>query len=152
MRNDSGFTSPSISRKLQPCPQARSCRTERCAHQIRSLPIGVCMSCPQPSASSRPARPPQQPRPVPRLEARGPNQVGSWDNSYLPTSLRGVWLYLYLVIDIWSRKVVAWDKGPIGKRPRSPLISSAGPAGAVLLRRRLRLQQGPPPTAGPPCR
>jgi transposase InsO family protein len=27
----------------------------------------------------------------------------------LPTSVRGVWLYLYLVIDVWSRKVVAWD-------------------------------------------
>jgi len=55
------------------------------------------------------ARPPQQPRPVPRLEARGPNQVWSWDITYLPTSVRGVWLYLYLVIDVWSRKVVAWD-------------------------------------------
>ena len=55
------------------------------------------------------ARPPQQPRPVPRLEARGPNEVWSWDITFLPTSVRGVWLYLYLVIDVWSRKVVAWD-------------------------------------------
>ena len=23
--------------------------------------------------------------------------------------MRGVWLYLYLVVDVWSRKVVAWD-------------------------------------------
>jgi hypothetical protein len=23
--------------------------------------------------------------------------------------VRGVWLYLYLVVDVWSRKVVAWD-------------------------------------------
>ena len=29
--------------------------------------------------------------------------------SYLPTAMRGVWLYLYLVIDVWRRKVVAWD-------------------------------------------
>jgi transposase len=55
------------------------------------------------------ARPPQEPRPVPRLRADGPNQVWSWDITYLPTSVRGVWLYLYLVIDVWSRKVVAWD-------------------------------------------
>jgi putative transposase len=55
------------------------------------------------------ARPPQAPRPVPRLQARGPNQLWSWDITYLPTSVRGVWLYLYLVIDVWSRKVVAWD-------------------------------------------
>ena len=55
------------------------------------------------------ARPPQEPRPVPRLRAAGPNQVWSWDITYLPTNVRGVWLYLYLVIDVWSRKVVVWD-------------------------------------------
>ena len=27
----------------------------------------------------------------------------------MPTSVRGVWLYLYQVIEVWSRKVVAWD-------------------------------------------
>ena len=55
------------------------------------------------------ARPPQDPRPVPRLRASGPNQVWSWDITYLPTSVRGVWFYLYLVIVVCSRKVVAWD-------------------------------------------
>jgi putative transposase len=55
------------------------------------------------------ARLPQEPRSVPRLRADGPNQVWSWDISFLPTTVRGVWLYLYLVIDVWSRKVVAWD-------------------------------------------
>ena len=52
---------------------------------------------------------PQEARPVPRLRATGSNQVWSWDISYLPTSVKGIWLYLYLVVDIWSRKVVAWD-------------------------------------------
>jgi len=55
------------------------------------------------------ARPPQAARTVPRLRADGPNQLWSWDITYLPTTVRGVWLYLYLVIDVWSRKVVAWD-------------------------------------------
>ena len=55
------------------------------------------------------ARLPMEPRPVPRLRADGPNQVWSWDISYLPTSVKGIWLYLYLVMDVWSRKVVAWD-------------------------------------------
>ena len=55
------------------------------------------------------SRPPQEPRPVPRLRASGANQVWSWDITYLPTTVRGIWLYLYLVIDVWSRKVVAWD-------------------------------------------
>lgn len=56
------------------------------------------------------ARLPQEARPVPRLRATGPNQVWSWDISYIPTSVKGIWLYLYLVVDIWSRKVVAWDE------------------------------------------
>jgi len=55
------------------------------------------------------ARPPQELRPVPRLRASGANQVWSWDITYLPTTVCGIWLYLYLVIDVWSRKVVAWD-------------------------------------------
>ena len=55
------------------------------------------------------ARLPQEPRQIPRLRATGANQGWSWDITYLPTSVRGIWLYLYLVIDVWSRKVVAWE-------------------------------------------
>ena len=49
------------------------------------------------------ARSPQEPRPVPRLRAAGTKQVWCWDITYLPTTVRGVWLYLYLVLDVWSR-------------------------------------------------
>ena len=55
------------------------------------------------------ARPPQEPRSVPSLRATGANKVLSRDITYLPTTVRGIWLYLYLVIDVWNRKVVAWD-------------------------------------------
>ena len=55
------------------------------------------------------ARLPQEPRSVPRLRADGPNRLWSWDITFLPTTVKGVWLYLYLVVDVWSRKVVAWD-------------------------------------------
>jgi len=54
-------------------------------------------------------RQPQEPRPGPRLRVVVANRVWSWDIAYLPTTVRGIWLYLYLVIDVWSRKVVAWD-------------------------------------------
>ena len=54
------------------------------------------------------ARPPQPPRTVPRLRADGPNQLWSWDITYLPTTVRGVWLYLYLVIDVWSLLPGPW--------------------------------------------
>jgi putative transposase len=55
------------------------------------------------------AHPPQEPRPVPRLRADRPNALWSSDISFLPTTVRDAWLYLYLVVDVWSRKVVAWD-------------------------------------------
>jgi transposase InsO family protein len=40
--------------------------------------------------------------------ATGPNQVWSWDITYLPLQVRGLFLYLYMVVDIYSRKIVAW--------------------------------------------
>lgn len=42
------------------------------------------------------------------LVATGPNQVWSWDITYLKTSVRGIYFYLYLFMDIWSRKIVGW--------------------------------------------
>jgi putative transposase len=39
----------------------------------------------------------------------GPNQVWSWDITYLPTPVRGRFFYLYLVMDVWSRRIVGWD-------------------------------------------
>jgi transposase InsO family protein len=41
--------------------------------------------------------------------ARGPNEVWSWDITYLKTEVRGAFFYLYLVVDVWSRKIVAWE-------------------------------------------
>jgi len=40
--------------------------------------------------------------------ATGPLQVWSWDITYLKTPVRGVFFYLYLILDIWSRKIVGW--------------------------------------------
>jgi putative transposase len=52
------------------------------------------------------ARPPTHSKPK-ELVATGPNQVWSWDITYLRSPVRGVFFYLYMVVDIWSRKVVA---------------------------------------------
>lgn len=43
------------------------------------------------------------------LTATGPNQVWSWDITYLRSGVRGSFFYLYMVVDIWSRKIVGWD-------------------------------------------
>lgn len=45
---------------------------------------------------------------VPRLVATAPNQVWTWDISKLATYLPGVFLNLYLVLDLFSRFPVAW--------------------------------------------
>ena len=36
------------------------------------------------------------------------NQVWSWDITYLLTTIKGSYYYLYLVVDVWSRKIVGW--------------------------------------------
>lgn len=41
--------------------------------------------------------------------ATGPNQVWSWDITYLKSPIRGVFFYLYMIVDVWSRKVVGWE-------------------------------------------
>ena len=41
--------------------------------------------------------------------ADGPNQVWSWDITYLASNLKGVFFYLYLFMDIYSRKIVGWE-------------------------------------------
>lgn len=41
--------------------------------------------------------------------ANAPNEVWSWDITFLPTAVRGVFYYLYMIVDIYSRKVVAWQ-------------------------------------------
>jgi len=53
-------------------------------------------------------RAPQQHHPVPRLQARAPNEVWTWDISKLATVTPGVFLNLYLVLDLYSRYIVAW--------------------------------------------
>lgn len=41
--------------------------------------------------------------------ATEPNQVWTWDITYLPSSIKGIFFYLYIIIDIYSRKIVGWE-------------------------------------------
>jgi putative transposase len=43
-----------------------------------------------------------------RKDLTGPNQRWCWDISYLMTFQKGLYLYLYLLLDEWSRKVIQW--------------------------------------------
>mgnify|MGYP003977965245 FL=1 len=54
------------------------------------------------------SKPKQKEKPK-QLIARGPNQVWSWDITYLKTTIAGIYFYLYMFIDIFSRKIVGWN-------------------------------------------
>lgn len=41
--------------------------------------------------------------------ATQPNQLFTWDITYLPTTVHGLYFYLYLFLDVFSRKIVAWQ-------------------------------------------
>ncbi|WP_102335011.1 IS3 family transposase [Vibrio breoganii] len=41
--------------------------------------------------------------------ATGANQVFTWDITYLPSPVKGLYYYLYLIEDIFSRKIVGWE-------------------------------------------
>jgi transposase InsO family protein len=43
------------------------------------------------------------------LTATAPNQLYSWDITYLATCVKGLFYYLYLFVDIFSRKIVGWQ-------------------------------------------
>ena len=66
------------------------------------------------------ARQPREPRPVPVLEARGIHQVLAWDITLLPGPVKGHFYYLYMVMDVWSRRILGtevheWESGQLAR-------------------------------------
>ncbi len=55
---------------------------------------------------SKPAKTVAKPQ---ALTATQANEIYTWDITYLPTQVKGLFLYLYLVMDIYSRKIVGWQ-------------------------------------------
>jgi putative transposase len=56
--------------------------------------------------NTRPKRTVSKP---PQVVATGPNQVFSWDITWLHTSVRGIFLFAYVIIDIFDRTIVGWE-------------------------------------------
>ncbi len=56
--------------------------------------------------ASRPTNKRTQLTPV---RATAPNQCYRWDITYLATPIKGIFYYLYLFMDIYSRKIVGWQ-------------------------------------------
>jgi len=53
-------------------------------------------------------RPPEHAKPR-EYVAHGPSQVMTWDITYLPSPVRGQYYYLYLFLDIWSRRIMGFQ-------------------------------------------
>ena len=52
------------------------------------------------------ARQPKASRPPTTHIATAPGQVWCWDMTYLPAKVMGRWFHLYLILDLYSRKIV----------------------------------------------
>lgn len=48
------------------------------------------------------------PKPPTTHQATRPRQVWCWDMTYLPTAVLGQWFFLYLILDLYSRKIVGF--------------------------------------------
>lgn len=68
-----------------------------------------------------------------RKDLDGPNQRWCWDISYLKTAVRGVFLYLYLLLDEWSRKALAWRVSEKLNAGEAQRLLDAGVAAEKLL-------------------
>ena len=42
------------------------------------------------------------------IKAESPDQIYSWDISYLKRPIRGLYYYLYMFMDIWSKEIMGW--------------------------------------------
>ncbi len=52
------------------------------------------------------SHPPREPREPPVLKATGIHQVLAWDITLLPGPVKGQFYYLYMVMDVWSRRIL----------------------------------------------
>ena len=55
------------------------------------------------------ARSPKAVRPPTTHVARTSREVWCWDMTYLPATVLGRWFHLYLILDLYSRKIVGWE-------------------------------------------
>jgi putative transposase len=55
------------------------------------------------------SRAPRKPRAPSTHIATAPRQLWCWDVTYLPAEVVGRWFYLYLILDVYSRKIVGFE-------------------------------------------
>jgi len=53
--------------------------------------------------------PPVRRKPPTSYRASAPCEVWTWDITWMPGPVAGMFFYLYLIVDIFSRKIVGWE-------------------------------------------
>lgn len=89
----------------------------------------------------------------PQLVARQPNQVWTWDITKLLTTTKGVYLYLYVLLDLFSRFIVGWmlasrESGRLAARLIQETCDKQGISPGQLT---IHSDRGPAPTAKSVC-
>lgn len=54
-------------------------------------------------------RPRSKQKKPPELVATGPNQVWTWDITWVQSLVKGIFYYSYKIIDIWDKNIVGWE-------------------------------------------
>ena len=54
------------------------------------------------------------------LQSTSTRQVWCWDLTYLPATVLGRWFHLYLILDLYSRKIVGWEVHETATAPIMP--------------------------------
>lgn len=87
----------------------------------------------------------------PELCARAPNDVWSWDITRLAGPRRGVWFYLYVMIDIFSRYVPGWavQAAETGELAEPMLAAALGREGIGRGQLTVHADRGGPMTSKP---
>ena len=98
------------SRILQPDTCSDCCISFGAGHLLRQPAHSLVhpkgkISSPSRTESRKPARN----RKPPELVATDPNQMWSWDITWLKTDVKGLFLFAYVILDIFSRKIVGWS-------------------------------------------
>lgn len=117
---EANYGSPRMTEELQArgyqCSENRIARLMR-AHGLRAQFKPRYVPCTTDSDHDEPIAPN---RLAERTAPAGPNQIWLQDITYVPTA-QG-WMYLALVMDLWSRKIVGWA---MADHLRSPLVVRA---------------------------
>lgn len=58
------------------------------------------------------SKPPERKKYPQTHVAKAPNKVWTWDITWLPTEVVGMYYKLYMIVDIFSRKIVGWEVWP----------------------------------------